>query len=202
MDYKTIISIVSVVLVFVGYGPYILDVFKRKTTPHTFTFLVWGLASILTWGLQVHGGAGVGAWITFAVAAVCIFIFILSFKYGEKGITRSDVVFLTLALISLFLWPILDQPFWSLIIVVTTDVLGFAPTVRKSWHKPFSETLFTWEICVFRHGLSIFALEQFNIFTLLYPIAWTAANLLFCIFLIVRRRQIKQDPKLSSYIPQ
>jgi uncharacterized membrane protein len=141
----------------------------------------------------VHGGAGVGAWITFTVASICIFIFILSLKYGEKSITKSDVIFLILALISLLLWPILDQPFLSLIIVVSTDVLGFAPTIRKSWNKPYSETLFTWEICVFRHALSIFALEQFNIFTLLYPVAWTGANLLFCIFLIVRRRQVKQN---------
>ena len=56
MDYKIIIGIISVALVFVGYGPYILDILKRKTIPHTFTFLVWGLASSITWALQVKGG--------------------------------------------------------------------------------------------------------------------------------------------------
>lgn len=193
MDYKIVISIISVVLVFVGYGPYIQDIFKRKTTPHTFTFLVWGIASSITWALQVRGGAGVGAWITFSVSAVCIFIFFLCLRYGEKSITISDVAFLFFALFSLFLWLAVHQPVLSVILIVLTDILGFAPTIRKSWNNPHSETLFTWEICVVRHGLSIFALEQFNILTLLYPVAWTITNLLFCLILIMRRKQLKQD---------
>ncbi len=193
MDYKIVISIISVILVFVGYGSYIRDIFKRKTVPHTFTFLVWGLASSITWALQVYGGAGVGAWITFFVAAVCIFIFFVSLKYGEKNVTRSDVIFLALALLSLFLWVVVDQPVWSVILVVLTDILGFGPTLRKSWNKPHSETLFTWWVAAFRHGFGVFALEKFNLLTLLYPVVWTAANVAFCLILIIRRRLIKQD---------
>lgn len=191
MDYKIIISIISVILVFVGYVPYIRDILKRKTTPHTFTFLVWGIASSITWALQVHGGAGVGAWITFAVSAICIFIFFLCLKYGEKTITLTDVVFLILALLSLFLWLVVKQPVLSLILVVLTDILGFGPTLRKSWNKPHSETLFTWWVAAFRHTLGIIALEKFNLLTLLYPVAWTLANIIFCLLLIIRRRQIK-----------
>lgn len=133
---------------------------------------------------------------TFAVAAVCIIIFFLCLKYGEKSITRSDIVFLALALCSLILWLVVDQPVWSVVLIVLTDVLGFAPTVRKSWNYPHSETLFTWEVCVFRHGLSIFALERLNLLTLLYPVAWTAANLVFCIILIVRRIQLPRVKNL------
>ncbi|TSC77640.1 MAG: hypothetical protein G01um101424_263 [Parcubacteria group bacterium Gr01-1014_24] len=192
MSYKIIISIISVILVFVGYSPYIWDILKRRTTPHTFTFLVWGLASSITWALQVHGGAGVGAWITFAVSAVCIFIFFLCFKYGEKSITKLDVVFLVMALFSLFLWLVVKQPLLSVILVVLTDILGFGPTLRKSWNKPHSETLFTWWVAAFRHGLGIIALQRFNVFTLLYPVAWTLANLIFCIILLIRRRQVKE----------
>jgi len=193
MNYKILISLISVILVFVGYGPYIWNILKRKTVPHTFTFLVWSIASSVTWALQVHGGAGVGSWVTFAVSAICIFIFILCLKYGEKHITSSDIVFLILALFSIFLWLVVHQPVLSIILVVLTDLLGFAPTIRKSWNKPHSETLFTWEMCVVRHGLSIFALEKFNIFTMLYPVSWTIANLIFCIILIIRRNQIKKD---------
>jgi len=191
IDYKVIISIISVILVFVGYGPYIWDILKRKTTPHTFTFLVWSVASSITWALQVYGGAGVGAWITFAVSAICILIFFLCFKYGEKSITTLDVVFLILALTSLFLWLVVDQPVWSIILVVLTDILGFGPTLRKSWNKPHSETLFTWWVAAFRHGLGIAALQQFNLLTLLYPVAWTAANIIFCVILLIRRTQVR-----------
>ncbi|MBP7134092.1 hypothetical protein KBA73_02645 [Patescibacteria group bacterium] len=193
MDYKVIISIISVALVFVGYGPYIVDILKKKTTPHTFTFLVWSIASLVTWGLQVHGGAGVGAWSTFIVSSVCILIFLLSLKYGEKKITTLDVVFLILALFSLFLWLVVHQPLLSVILVVLTDILGFGPTIRKTWNKPHAETLFTWEVAAGRHVFGILALAQFNIYTLLYPVAWTAANALFFLLIIVRRKPLKQD---------
>jgi hypothetical protein len=138
-------------------------------------------------------GAGVGGWITLVVTAVCVFIFFLSLKYGEKHITILDIVFLVLALLSLFLWLVVHQPLLSVILVVLTDVLGFGPTVRKSWNKPHSETLFTWQIAAGRHALGILALEQFNIFTLLYPVAWTAANLQFFIIIVIRRRQLTND---------
>jgi len=193
MDYKLIVSVISVILVFIGYGPYIFDILKKKTKPHAFTFLIWSIASSITWALQVYGGAGMGAWITFVVSAMCVLIFLLSLRYGEKQITTMDVVFLILALLSLFLWLVVHQPLLSVILVVLTDVLGFGPTIRKSWNKPHSETLFTWQIAAGRHALGILALEQFNVFTLLYPVVWTMANLLFFVTILIRRRQLKND---------
>ena len=191
MNYKIVVSVIAVILSFIGYGIYIRDILKRKIKPHTFTFLIWGVASSVTWGLQVYGGAGVGAWITVVVSAICIFIFFLCLKYGEKKITSLDIVFLILALFALFLWLVVKQPVWSVILLVAIDLLGFAPTVRKSWNKPHEEGLFTWELTAFRHALGIIALEKFNILTLLYPVTWVIGNSLFSIFIIIRRRQVK-----------
>lgn len=190
MSYKLIITIISIILIFVGYIPYILNIFKRKTIPHTFTFLVWGIVCSIVWALQVHGGAGIGALSTIVAAIVCIFIFFLSLKYGEKGIKVSDIVFLILALMSLFLWLVIDKPVWSIILIVSADTLGFIPTLRKSWRKPYSETLFTWEICTFRHTLNIFALEQYNILTILSPIVSILVNLYLILILIIKRNKL------------
>lgn len=193
MDYKVIISIVAVALSFLGYGIYIRDIVRRETVPHAFTFLIWSIASSTTWALQVYGGAGVGAWITFVVSAICIVIFFLSLKYGEKDITKLDILFLIFSLIALALWLVAEQPVWSMVLLVATDVLGFGPTIRKSWSKPHQENLFTWELTAFRHGLGIIALERFNILTLLYPVTWVVVNALFSIILIVRRRKLAKE---------
>lgn len=191
MDYKIIISVISVALVVVGYGPYVYDILKRKTTPHVFTWFIWTLAPGITYALQVKGGAGVGAWVTFGVTISSFIIFILSMRIGDKDITHSDIAFFILSLCALFLWLGVDKPIWSVILIVLTDVLGFFPTIRKSWNKPHSETLFTWGVASFRHTLGIFALQKFNLLTLLYPVVWAVANLIFCIILIIRRRVIK-----------
>ncbi len=192
MNYKLIIAIITVILVFYAYIPYIIDIFKKKTIPHVFTYFIFGLTNSIIYALQIKGGAGVGAWVTLFVALFCIFIFILSLRIGDKDITFSDIVFLLLALISLFFWLVVNQPVLAIILIVLTDILGFVPTIRKSWNRPHTETLSLYTISTFRHGLAIFALEKFNILTILNPIAWTLANGLFALILVIRRRKIKQ----------
>lgn len=198
LNYKLVISIAAVILTIVGYFPYIQDILRKKTIPHTFTFFIWGFASLITYALQVLGGAGVGSLVTLAASLICIGIFFLGLKYGNKEITRSDIIFFVLSLFALFLWLVVKQPAWSVGLIILVDILGFSPTVRKSWNKPYSETLFTYELCVFRHGLSILALQEFNILTLLYPVVWTLANFIFSILLIIRRRKI--PPPLAQAV--
>ena len=139
---------------------------------------------------SLRGGAGVGSWVTFAVVIACSLIFLIGLRNGKKDITKLDTLFLFLSLIALFLWLIVKQPVLSVILVSTIDILGFTPTIRKSWNKPYSETLISYEINTFRHGLSVLALQQYNIVTWLYPVSWTVANGLFSIMLIIRRKQL------------
>lgn len=191
-DVKTVISIIAVLLTFVGYFPYIRDTLKGKTIPHVYTWFIWGLVTTIAFALQVRAGAGVGSWMTLAVVIMMFSIFILGMFKGEKDITRADTFFFTLAFIALFLWLVAKQPILSIILVSSVDMLGFIPTIRKSWNKPYSETLFSYELNAFRHGLSILALQQYSIVTWLYPVSWTFANTLFSLMLIIRRKQITQ----------
>jgi hypothetical protein len=68
--------------------------------------------------------------------------------------------------------------------------LAFAPTVRKSWKDPYSETLSFYWINTFRFALAIAALGEYSIITALYPISWALINGIFALMLIVRREQI------------
>ena len=190
----TIFTIGALILVLVGYVPYIRDIFKGKTTPHAFTFLIWTLSTAVSFFLQIKGGAGPGAWITCAGVIFQLFIFCLCLRYGTKNVTRSDVFFLILALISLGLWLLVDQPVAAIILAVLVEIFGFIPTVRKSWHEPYSETLFTYWIYVIRHAMAVLALSQFNILTVLFPFTLTIANFIVAILLVVRRKQIPQKP--------
>lgn len=187
---KTILSIIAILLTFIGYMPYIRDTLRKKTTPHIYTWFIWGLVTTIAYGLQVSAGAGVGSWVTLAIAIICFFIFALGMRNGKKDIAKSDTVFFILSFIALFLWLILSKPVLSVILVSSIDMLGFVPTIRKSWNKPYSETLFSYELNFFRHGLSVLALQQYSIVTWLYPVTWVVANGLFSIMLIIRRKQV------------
>lgn len=188
---KNIIGIVAIVLTFIGYAPYFRDLLKGKTKPHIFSWFIWTIVTSIIYALQVSAGAGFGSLVTLAVAIISLLIFILGFKNGNKNIKKIDIVFLVLALLAIPLWLVIKQPVLSIILLSTIDMLGFAPTVRKSWDNPYSETLSLYTITTFRHGLSIIALAHYNIVTLLFPATWVIANALFSIMLIVRRRKIK-----------
>jgi len=185
---KNIIGIIAIVLTFIAYAPYFRDLLKGKTKPHIFSWFIWAIVTSIIYALQVSAGAGLGSLVTLAVAVISLLIFILGFKNGNKNIKKIDIVFLVLALLAIPLWLVIDQPVLSIILLSIIDMLGFAPTVRKSWDDPYSETLSLYTITTFRHGLSIFALANYNIVTLLFPTTWVIANALFSIMLIVRRK--------------
>lgn len=195
-EVKTIISIIAVLLTFIGYVPYVRDTLQGKTKPHVYTWFIWGFVTAIAFALQVSAGAGVGSWMTLAVVIMMFSIFALGMFNGKKDITRIDTLFFVLSFMALFLWLVAKQPILSIIFVSMTDMLGFIPTIRKSWNKPYSETLFSYEMNTFRHGIGVLALQTYSIVTWLYPVTWTVANGLFSLMLIIRRRQVsKQSQK-------
>ena len=99
-------------------------------------------------------------------------------------------MFLVLALLSIPLWLVVKQPVLSIILLSSIDMLGFLPTIRKSWKDPYSETLSLYVITTVRHSFSILGLVEYNIVTLLFPLTWVFANAGFAIMLLMRRRLI------------
>lgn len=188
---KNIISFIAIILTFVGYAPYIRDTFIGKTKPHIFSWLIWVITTSIIYALQVSAGAGPGSWVTLAVVIVLLIVLLLGLKNGNKNIKSIDIVFLLLALVSIPIWLIIKQPILSIILLSTIEMIGFLPTIRKSWNDPYSETLSLYTITTFRHGLSIFALAEYNIITWLFPVTWVFANAFFSAILIIRREKFK-----------
>ena len=176
------------ILTFVGYVPYIRDTLKGKTHPHAYSWFVWGLIAILIFALQTDANAGPGAYVMLSGGAVSLLIFGLALRFGKQSITKTDTLFFVLALVSTGIWVFAEQPILALILLWFIDMFGLAPTIRKSWHKPYSETLFLYQTGIIRHGLSILAIVSYNFTTLLFPVTWVSINSFMTIMLTHRRR--------------
>jgi hypothetical protein len=188
---KDALATLAIVLTFVGYSPYFRDLIAGRTTPHIFSWLVWSVVTTIIFALQLSAGAGLGAFVTLSVALISFAIFLIGLRKGHKNIKPIDVVFLVLALATIPIWLISDEPVLSMVLLSTIDLLGFAPTIRKSWNEPYSETLSLYVITFFRHSLSLFALQAYNIVTMLFPATWVIANLAFAVMLMYRRRVLR-----------
>jgi len=188
---KTILSLIAIGLTFIGYVPYIRSVLKNQTKPHLYSWLIWSLDSFIIFALQITHGAGPGSFVTFAAGILTVTVLILTFfNKGKRDITDTDKVFSVLALIALFIWLFANQPLISAILIVTVDILGFLPTIRKSWHKPHTENVPFYAINTLRFAIAVAALQNYTIITMLYPGIWFVGNALFTVMLAMRRKRI------------
>lgn len=190
---KALVGVIAIILTFIGYIPYSRDIIAGKTKPHLYSWFLWALVTGIIFALQFVGGAGVGGFVTLAAALMCLVVIFLAYQHGANtDIKPIDKLFILLAFTALAIWLFAKQPVLSAILSTLIDLFGFAPTIRKSWNHPYSETLSFYYLNTLRFTLAVFALSQYSLITALYPIGWLLANGLFALMLIFRRRNFLQ----------
>lgn len=189
-SYKTLIGIIAIGIAIISYIPYFRDIFSGKTKPHAFSWLVWGVLNAIVFVGQVSDGGGAGSWVVGFTAAVTLSIFVLSLRFGEKDIKAFDWFCLIGAGVSLLPWLVTNDPLLSVILVTIIDILGFVPTIRKSYNKPHQETLVTYVLSTVKYLLAIVALQNYSWVTVLFPLAMVVVHIFFVALLIIRRNQI------------
>jgi hypothetical protein len=191
MNLKTTLAIIASLLAFVGNIPYLIDVIKQKVKPHPYTWFVWTIVSCIVFFGQLARGAGVGAIPTAAAEIFTVIIFLFSLRYGFKHVTRTDTIFLIIALLGIIPWIITKDPTVSVIIAVSIDFIGFMPTLRKTWQHPETEMPLLYSMNVLRHILMLFSLQAYNIATMLHSIVMIVTNSIMTAFIIIPRKLSK-----------
>jgi uncharacterized protein with PQ loop repeat len=187
---KELFGYVAVILTVAAYIPYYRDILRGKTHPHVYSWSLWAVLTAILAGLQLQGGAGTAAWVTVVVGILCVGVVGLSLRKGKRDITTTDSVVASLALVAIVFWLLADKPLVSMVLAITADMLAFIPTVRKTYHKPYSETLSMYVTNVIRFMLAFAAIETYTFLSAAWIITWVTANALFSAMLIVRRAQV------------
>lgn len=190
---KSVLSSIAILLTFVGYVPYIQSILKKKITPHLYSWCIWTLDGLIIFALQITHGAGAGALVALSATLLSITVVILTIRNKHRqDITNADKFYAITALIALGLWIFAKQPLLSAILIIMVDVLGFLPTVRKSWNKPFSENPWFYAINVIRFAFTYASLKEYSLITTLYPSVWFFGNIFFTLLLITRKNILKK----------
>lgn len=180
---KEIIVAIATILAIIGNIPYLKDVWKEKIQPHAYTWMVWSIVSAIVFFGQVAKGGGIAVIATGASEIFTIIIFILSLKNGFKHVTKTDTIFLCIALLGLIPWLVTKDPTLSVIIAVSIDLIAFIPTLRKTWNNPKTELSLLYGMNVLRHLLTLITLDAYNIATSLHSVAMICTNTLMVIFI-------------------
>lgn len=189
-DYKTILGIIAIVIGFLAYLPYILDVVRGTTKPHIFSWIVWGLLETIAFFAQIKGGGGAGTWVTGFSAVMVLLVMVMAFRSSDKEIKTLDVICFIGAIVGIVLWRLTGNPLTAVILVSLADALGFVPTFRKSYRRPYEETLTEYGLSSLKWIVGIFALQSLTLTTALYPASLIFTNTLFVIMSVIRRKQL------------
>ncbi len=189
---KDFIGIIAVILTIVGFVPYIKSIIIGETKPHVFSWVIWGITTFIVFLAQLSDKGGAGAWSIGLSGVITTFVAFLAYtKKADITISKTDWIFFIFSLLALPIWYLTSSPFWSVFILTMVDVVGFFPTIRKAYVKPFEEKISLYFIIVARNITSILALEHYSTITLLFPIAITLVILVFIAVVMYRRSLVK-----------
>lgn len=173
---KEILAIAAALLAVGGNIPYLRDILRGVVKPHPYTWLVGAVVSGTVFFGMLAKGAGIGALPIAASEIFTIIIFLFSLKYGFKSVTKIDALFLLIALLGLLPWALTSDPTVSIVIAVGIDLVSLAPTFRKTWAHPSTESPVLYGSNVLRHILALLSLQTYNIATVLHSVAMILSN--------------------------
>ena len=191
MFYKETFSLIAIAITLAAFIPYIREIFRGTIRPHIFSWVIWGVTTLLIFLAQLEDNGGAGTWPIGVSASITIFIAYLAYlKRADVTITRADWLFFIAALLSLPLWYWTSDPLWAVILLTAIDVAGFGPTVRKAYQFPYSESLLFFALFTLRNALVMLALENLTLTTLIFPAVMLILCVLMMAMIAYRRRML------------
>jgi hypothetical protein len=133
-------------------------------------------------------GAGAGTWGSGFTAVNCLVLAGFGYFLGEKNITKGDWISLILSLGIIPIWAFTRDPLGAVILALVIDIIGCYPTVRKSYTAPYTENVFTWSVNSIRFLFSFFAIEQYSLVAVIFPLGIFLINSSITLLLVIRRR--------------
>lgn len=188
IGYKEILWIITILIVIPQTYIYVKSILIWETKPHIYTRLIWTILICIWFLIQLRHWGWAGTWLLGMSFITQLVVFLLSFKYWTKDITRGDTILLVWALCAIPLYFWIENAIYSLVLIILIDTFAYIPTFRKTYRAPFSESIPAFSLGILKYGLSIFALAQYSIYTVAYPLSIVLANTVLVGMMLYRRQ--------------
>ncbi len=184
-------SLLWVTLQIFAFSIYVRSIFRGKTKPHLYTWLLWWILGTIVTIVQITNDAGWSIMISGLMAWCNLTLAGLSLKYGETLLTKRDKYLLLWALITIILWQLSKNDLIAIILVCFIDAIAFYFTFKKSYKKPYDEKLSSYVLWTLQLVSFALAVNNPTLTNLLYPVFLASMELVFVLFLIWRRKVVK-----------
>lgn len=189
----------SVLVSLIAFVPYLWGIYRKQVRPHLIGWMIWTLLTAVIFWAQLQSGGGFGAWTTATISFTCLIAFVCSFFYGDKSITRFDIICLGLSIVAIGLWLICKTPLYSVILLTFVEYLGMGAMTKKTYLDPYSENLTYFILCIIKYTFAAMTLDSWSWITAFYPVAIVVQALAFSLMIIYRRTVLRTIKPPSLY---
>ena len=131
-----------------------------------------------------------GAWPIGVSGLLTAYIAVLAYRNRtDTSITRTDWVFLAVAIAALLCWLLTSNPLLAVALLTGVELAGFGPTFRFAFAHPNKERIGFYFLAALRNTLTISALEHYSLTTVLYPTAKVIVGVILVVMIAYRRTQ-------------
>lgn len=167
----------------------IYSVFIGTYKPHRITRLIFLIINLVIFLSIFYLGNLATIWLIGTQLLTSIILGLLSLKYGMGGKTKSDLLVLFLAMITIIIWQLTKNPFLALNLSILVHFIGIYPTIIKCFKQPYTEELKLYLLDLFAGAFSILSLSVISWSVIIYPLYIFGINLL-CLILIFFGKRI------------
>lgn len=189
--FKPAMGALSVIIMLVAYSIYIWQTARAEgVRPHPFSWFLWGFVTGVVYLVQIAQGGGAGSWVVGFTAAFCLLIGAVSLFKHRWRFSLFDWMSLGAGLLVFGYYLLSKNPTWSAILATTTDVIGYASTIKKGWAEPHKDSATSFALNSAKFVPSLLALGSYSLSTWLYPATLVLMNGAVATMLLLRRRHL------------
>ena len=156
----------------VGSLVYVRDTLRGTTQPNRITWLLWALAPLLAFAVELHSGVGLRTLTTFILGFMPLLVFIASFHNSAAvwKIRRLDYLCGVMSLGGTAAWLATRNGVVAIIAAIAADFLAGIPTMVKSWSNPESETVTSYIGAVLNSGILLLTIHHWTTEVAAFPL--------------------------------
>ena len=188
---KTIFLVISILAGFTSPVIGINSILRGNFRPHRMTRFLIFLVSLLFVGTLLAQGDHNGIFIAVAQFLGSAVIFYLSLKRGLGGWATTDKIVLVMSLLTIVVWKTTSDATLALLMSIVADVIGFSPTLVKTWKWPETEEWKFYMSDVVASFFSILSIATYGLATLAFPVYILLINTTSVVIILGRRRSLR-----------
>jgi hypothetical protein len=183
--------ILGVAISAIGQIAYVRDTLRGTTKPNRVTFVLWALAPLLAFAVQLDEGVGLVSLSTLSFGLGPLAILLASFAnpaaYWRLG--RFDYVCGAISVLGTAIWLVTQEGTVAIAAAVGADALAGVPTFTKAWRNPETETPLLYLAATLNGFIALLAVDKFTLIDAAFPVYIVFFGAVLLTTLLVRSRR-------------